>query len=59
MTRQRPATATERRAPRRRQADRSADTRAIRALNAKIHGDPRFTMALLPIGDGLMLARKK
>lgn len=40
-------------------SDQSADTRAIRALNAKIHGDQRVTMALLPIGDGLTLARKR
>lgn len=36
-----------------------ADTVAIRALNAKIHKDERVTMALLPIGDGLTLARKR
>lgn len=41
------------------EADRSADTVAIRALNAKIRGDERVTMALLPIGDGLTLARKR
>ncbi|MEQ8818077.1 MAG: class I SAM-dependent methyltransferase [Thalassobaculum sp.] len=40
-------------------SDQSADTRAIRALNTKIHGDRRVTMALLPIGDGLTLARKR
>ena len=40
-------------------ADRSADTLAIRALNAKIRSDERVTMALLPIGDGLTLARKR
>ncbi|MEQ8397086.1 class I SAM-dependent methyltransferase [Thalassobaculum sp.] len=39
--------------------DQSADTRAIRTLNTKIHGDQRVTMALLPIGDGLTLARKR
>ncbi|NQW11500.1 MAG: class I SAM-dependent methyltransferase [Alphaproteobacteria bacterium] len=39
--------------------DTSADTEAIRALNSKIHGDERVTMALLPIGDGLTLARKR
>ena len=36
-----------------------ADTVAIRALNAKIHKDERVTMTLLPIGDGLTLARKR
>lgn len=38
--------------------DDSADTEAIRSLNSKIHGDERVNMALLPIGDGLTLARK-
>lgn len=37
----------------------SADTQAIRALNEKIHGDERVSMALLAIGDGLTLARKR
>lgn len=32
---------------------------ALRALNAKIHADRRVDMALMTIGDGLMLARKK
>ncbi len=41
------------------EADRSPDTVAIRALNAKIRADERVTMALLPIGDGLTLARKR
>lgn len=36
-----------------------ADTRAIRALNGKIHADARVTQAMLPIGDGLTLARKR
>lgn len=40
-------------------ADQSEDTRALRALNAKIHADERVSMALLPIGDGLTLARKR
>lgn len=40
-------------------ADQRADTVAIRALNAKIHADQRVSMALLPIGDGLTLARKR
>ncbi len=31
-------------------------TEAIRALNAKIHADPRVLPTLLPVGDGLMLA---
>lgn len=40
-------------------ADRSHQTEALRALNAKIHADPRVTPSLLPIGDGLTLARRR
>ncbi len=36
-----------------------ADTRSIRALNIKLQGDQRITISLVPIGDGLMLARKR
>ena len=36
-----------------------ADTDAIRALNAKIRDDSRVDSALLTIGDGVMLVRKK
>ena len=35
-----------------------ADTRAIRALNAKILADPRVEICLVPICDGLTMARK-
>jgi predicted O-methyltransferase YrrM len=35
------------------------DTKALRALNAKIHSDGRVDAVMLPIGDGLTLARKK
>jgi predicted O-methyltransferase YrrM len=35
------------------------DTRALQALNDKLHGDERVDLALLPIGDGLTLARKR
>jgi predicted O-methyltransferase YrrM len=32
------------------------DTVALRALNEKIHGDPRVAANMVPIGDGLTLA---
>ncbi len=35
------------------------DTQAIQALNAKLKHDPRVTISLLPLGDGLTLARKR
>ena len=35
------------------------DTQAIRALNAKLKHDSRVTSSLLPLGDGLTLARKR
>ena len=34
-------------------------TNKIRALNEKIHQDERVTISLVPIGDGLTLARKR
>ncbi len=34
------------------------DTLAIRAFNAALHEDPRIDLSLVPIGDGLTLARK-
>ncbi len=36
-----------------------ASARAIDALNRKIQRDDRVTASLVPIGDGLMLARKR
>jgi caffeoyl-CoA O-methyltransferase len=35
------------------------ETRAIRALNAKLKEDGRVTLSLVPIGDGVALARKR
>lgn len=40
-------------------ADQDRQTQALRALNAKIHADPRVSAVLLPLGDGLTLARKR
>jgi predicted O-methyltransferase YrrM len=39
-------------------ADNSDSTAAIRALNAKLRDDPRIDFALIPVGDGIALARK-
>jgi O-methyltransferase len=35
------------------------DTRALKALNAKIARDERVEMVMVPIGDGVTLAMKK
>jgi caffeoyl-CoA O-methyltransferase len=40
-------------------ADQRESTLAIRHLNAKIAADSRVTASLVPIGDGLYLARKR
>ena len=37
--------------------NREADTLALRAFNDFLHRDPRIDLALLPVGDGLTLAR--
>jgi predicted O-methyltransferase YrrM len=39
--------------------ERGKDTTAIRALNERIHNDQRVELSLIPIGDGLTLARKR
>ncbi len=36
-----------------------ADTKALRALNNKIAADERVDVSMLPLGDGLTLARKR
>ena len=40
-------------------AQQDAETLAIRQLNTKLHADQRVTLSLLPIGDGLTLARRR
>ena len=37
----------------------SADTRALQALNDKLHRDERIDLSMLPLGDGVSLARKR
>ena len=39
--------------------DQQPSTLAIRALNARLADDPRVSTSLVPIGDGLFLARKR
>ena len=38
---------------------RDPDTEAIRALNSRLRDDPRISLSLVPISDGLSLARKR
>jgi predicted O-methyltransferase YrrM len=40
-------------------ARQDADTRAVRAFNAKLHGDERIWLSMTPLGDGLTLACKR
>jgi len=41
------------------ETDQSEDTRAIRALNAKVGKDDRVACVMLPVGDGLTVAMKQ
>ena len=38
---------------------RDPDTAALRALNQKLHADERIDLSLLPLADGITLARKR
>jgi len=40
-------------------ANTKSTTEAIRVLNRKVQADERVTMSLVPIGDGLLVARKR
>lgn len=40
-------------------AEGSADTRALRDLNRRLHADERVDLSMVPIGDGLTLTRKR
>lgn len=39
--------------------DHTADTLALRALNAKLRDDTRIDLGLLPVGDGMTIALKR
>ncbi len=39
--------------------EQDKNTRALRIFNEKLHHDKRITLSMLPIGDGLTLARKQ
>jgi caffeoyl-CoA O-methyltransferase len=35
-----------------------SSTVALRSFNQQLHSDPRVAISMLPVGDGLTLARK-
>ena len=39
--------------------DRDPDTAALQRINVKLHADNRVDLAMVPVGDGLTLARKR
>lgn len=39
--------------------DTSADTEALRAINAGLRDDNRWDRVMLPVGDGLTMLRKR
>lgn len=41
------------------ESDQAPDTCALRDFNRSLHADPRVDLSLVPIGDGLTLARKR
>ena len=41
------------------QESKDADTKALQAFNDKVHADERVDLAMLPVGDGLTLVRKR
>jgi len=40
-------------------AENDADTVALRRFNEKLHGDSRIDLSMIPLGDGVTLARKR
>ena len=40
-------------------ANNDTDTEALRAVNRRVHADDRVSVAMLPLADGLTLARKR
>jgi predicted O-methyltransferase YrrM len=40
-------------------AHQEEDTRAIREFNDALHADQRVDLSMLPLGDGVTLARKR